>query len=116
VSYLSILLLLGHALGDFYLQPGCLVNRKQPSNPKWPRWVALHSLIYTAVLAALVALGGGASLWMLAWVPPLWLTHFLVDLFKSAYPSLAARLRRRFPGQKCPIRACHGFLRRWRFF
>ncbi len=79
-STLCVLLLLGHVIGDFYLQSDAIAKKKHEAL----RCLLLHAALY--MLGMAVPLGGAALLvpdWGWLW---LWLfagiTHLLIDILK----------------------------------
>jgi hypothetical protein len=76
------LLLLGHILGDFYLQPNKMAEEKKEHSRAGLAWLLGHGAIYTACMGAVLFLcvpyeKKVCCVWAAAS-----LLHFLVDLFK----------------------------------
>jgi len=75
------LLLLGHVLGDFYLQSDDMAEKKKPSL----KWLIMHGIIYAACMAA-VLFGGIEYSCNLLWVfLAASILHLAVDFFKCKW-------------------------------
>ena len=83
-----LLLFLGHALGDFYLQSKNTVRKKEKKFP----YLIMHAIIYTLCLTALLLITCQIHL-DLAWLIPLiFVTHALIDMAKCQAEKVAPRL------------------------
>ena len=81
---LLVLLLLGHVLGDFYLQPVRMAAAKDAplKGAKWGRIVGAligHGIIYSAVICVLFIFGTDNSVGLIVWTC---LSHFAIDFAK----------------------------------
>jgi len=77
-----ILLLLGHVLGDYYIQTGKMAEKKEKSL----RWVLIHCVCYWGMMLLI-------SIPIISWEIALAATvsailHLLIDVIKFAYTSL----------------------------
>jgi len=105
LPFVFLLLLFGHVIGDFYLQSLEMAKRK---NACW-KYMAVHGLIYTVCMAAVLFFGVEHSLKLL-W---LWLfivvTHIAVDITKGFF-----RRKRRYWKiyKKIPTKLCRGIYKK----
>ncbi|MBY6185688.1 DUF3307 domain-containing protein [Marinobacter hydrocarbonoclasticus] len=79
---LLLLLLIGHLLGDFYLQPGAWVQERNRNHTQ-SVWLPVHALLHATLTGLLVWLfvnnSNDAAIAFLL----MFLSHYLVDLVKS---------------------------------
>lgn len=70
--------MLGHIIGDFYLQTDKLAAKKKKSTPS----MLLHCLLYTIVLGVGVSILSGGVVETLAISMMIFVSHLIIDLFK----------------------------------
>ena len=75
------LLMLGHIIGDFYLQTDKLAAKKKKSTPS----MLLHCLLYTIVLGVGVSILSGGVVETLAISMMIFVSHLIIDLFKREF-------------------------------
>jgi len=88
ISLTLATLLLGHVIGDFYLQTNNMVKKKNASY----KWFFAHGIVYaTCIVLALLSLawfGGVAYSWNLLWMFILLsCSHLTIDFLKKFIPS-----------------------------
>ena len=72
------LLMLGHIIGDFYLQTDKLAEKKKKSIP----FMLLRCLLYTIVIGAGVSILSRSVVETLAISTMIFVSHLIIDLFK----------------------------------
>ena len=70
--------MLGHIIGDFYLQTDKLAAKKKKSTPS----MLLHCLLYTIVLGVGVSILSRGVVETLAISMMIFVSHLIIDLFK----------------------------------
>lgn len=79
IDLVFAVLLIGHVLGDFYLQTNSVAQRKDSQ----PRYFAMHILIYTACMGiTLIAAVPYSAKLLCLWLASS-LMHFIIDLIKK---------------------------------
>ena len=74
------LLLIAHLIGDFFLQPVKLVEKKKDSI----KGLIIHSLIYTLMITLVLLLFG--NVWeIIFWSFLILVSHFLIDYFRIKF-------------------------------
>ena len=74
------LLLIAHLIGDFFLQPVKLVEKKKNSI----KGLVIHSLIYTSMIILVLLLFG--NIWeFIFWSSIIFVSHFLIDYFRIKF-------------------------------
>lgn len=79
--YIEVLLLflLGHTLGDFYLQTGRMAVNKGKSL----KWVLLHCIIYAIGMSVAALCASTGRIWLYALIAII--LHFIIDMVKFAF-------------------------------
>jgi len=78
-----LLLLLGHVVGDFYLQSNTMAQNKAENY----KWLLIHGAVYSLCIAAILFAGVTFSWYGLFLVLGTSLAHLLIDLLKKHIPT-----------------------------
>ena len=81
------LILLGHIIGDFYVQTDKIAEKKKNSI----KYMLIHCLIYTIVMGISFYILCRGIVETLIILSSIFLSHFIIDLFKSKYDKKAAK-------------------------
>ncbi|WP_028113346.1 DUF3307 domain-containing protein [Ferrimonas kyonanensis] len=80
-----LLLLTGHLLGDFYLQPNRWVEERVQNRAR-SAWLPVHVLVHTGITAAFVTLYAHTLAPVVFAALVMFVSHYLIDLFKAHRP------------------------------